>query len=174
MNGESCSSSSYSSSSSASSSAPESNGHRSNGDASSNGQEGRDYTREQVAAVKRIRSCHDYYEILGVSKEATDTELKKAYRKLALQFHPDKNSAPGAGEAFKAIGNAFAVRIAFIFLLFLPCFTASFSRSFPTPKSVDSTTCTDQRLPHPMDPARDAEADQDFTNTIQLMDLRQT
>ena len=32
--------------------------------------------------------------------------MKKSYRKLALQFHPDKNQAPGAGEAFKAIGNA--------------------------------------------------------------------
>lgn len=35
--------------------------------------------------------------------------MKKAYRKLALQFHPDKNKCPGASEAFKAIGNAFAV-----------------------------------------------------------------
>lgn len=57
----------------------------------------------------RIKSSKDYYEILGVSKEATDTDLKKAYRKLALQFHPDKNKAPGAAEAFKAIGNAFAI-----------------------------------------------------------------
>lgn len=57
----------------------------------------------------RIRSCQDYYDILGVSKDASDTDLKKAYRKLALQFHPDKNKAPGAGEAFKAIGTAFGV-----------------------------------------------------------------
>jgi preprotein translocase subunit Sec63 len=57
----------------------------------------------------RVRKCHDYYEILGVSKEASETDLKKSYRKLALQFHPDKNKAPGAAEAFKAIGNAFAV-----------------------------------------------------------------
>ena len=46
----------------------------------------------------------------GVNKEASESDLKKSYRKLALQFHPDKNHAPGAGEAFKAIGNAFAVR----------------------------------------------------------------
>ncbi|XP_046364977.1 dnaJ homolog subfamily B member 14-like [Haliotis rufescens] len=68
-----------------------------------------DYTQEQLQLVKRIKKCKDYYEILGVSKEATETDLKKAYRKLALQMHPDKNKAPGATEAFKAIGNAFSV-----------------------------------------------------------------
>jgi DnaJ homolog subfamily B member 12 len=53
--------------------------------------------------------CKDYYEVLGVSKESTDSEIKKAYKKLALQMHPDKNKAPGSVEAFKAIGNAVAV-----------------------------------------------------------------
>jgi len=83
----------------------------SNSDYSNSHQEekAKEYTSDQVEAVKRIRKCQDYYEILGVSKEASEADLKKAYRKLALQFHPDKNQAPGAGEAFKAIGNAFAV-----------------------------------------------------------------
>lgn len=69
----------------------------------------KEYTEEQLIMVRKIKKCKDYYEILGVEKTATDIELKKAYRKLALQMHPDKNKAPGATEAFKAIGNAFAV-----------------------------------------------------------------
>ncbi|KAM6379746.1 LOW QUALITY PROTEIN: dnaJ homolog subfamily C member 18 [Pluvialis apricaria] len=64
---------------------------------------------EQLDGVRRIKRCRNYYEILGVERDASEEELKKAYRKLALKFHPDKNRAPGATEAFKAIGNAFAV-----------------------------------------------------------------
>lgn len=73
------------------------------------GLQNRSYSKEQLQDIERIRKCKDYYEILGLKKDASDVELKKAYRKLALQFHPDKNSAPGADEAFKAIGHAFAV-----------------------------------------------------------------
>ena len=51
----------------------------------------------------------DYYEILGVSKSAGKDEIKKAYRKLALQLHPDKNTAPGAEDAFKKTNKAWDV-----------------------------------------------------------------
>ncbi|CAG2164392.1 unnamed protein product [Oppiella nova] len=85
--------------------------HTSHGPTSGGGGGGshREYTDEQLAAVKQIKKCKDYYEILGVTKEAVDSDVKKQYRKLALQFHPDKNKAPGAAEAFKMIGTAFAV-----------------------------------------------------------------
>jgi len=69
----------------------------------------REYSEDQMNAVKKIKKCRDFYEILGVPKSASDADLKKAYRKLALQFHPDKNKAPGTTEAFKAIGKAFAI-----------------------------------------------------------------
>jgi len=51
----------------------------------------------------------DYYRILGVARGASDDEIKKAYRKLAMKYHPDKNSSSGAEEKFKEIGEAYDV-----------------------------------------------------------------
>ena len=51
----------------------------------------------------------DYYEILGISKNASKDEIKKAYRKMALQFHPDKNKASDAEEKFKEINEAYEI-----------------------------------------------------------------
>lgn len=51
----------------------------------------------------------DYYQILGLQKSAKDDEIKKAYRKLALKYHPDKNKAPGAEDKFKEIAEAYEV-----------------------------------------------------------------
>jgi len=51
----------------------------------------------------------DYYEILGLEKNASKSEIKKVYRKLALKYHPDKNKEKGAENKFKEISEAYAV-----------------------------------------------------------------
>lgn len=51
----------------------------------------------------------DYYNILGVPRTATADEVKKAYYKMALKFHPDKNQEAGTEETFKLIGEAYSV-----------------------------------------------------------------
>jgi molecular chaperone DnaJ len=59
--------------------------------------------------VKGMASKRDYYEVLGVSKKASKEEIKDAYRKLAMQYHPDRNKSPDAEEKFKEISEAYAV-----------------------------------------------------------------
>src|SRR5215212_9565115 len=59
-----------------------------------------------MAATKK----RDYYEVLGVERTATAEEVKRSYRKLAVQFHPDKNpDDAGAEEKFKELGEAYDV-----------------------------------------------------------------
>ena len=56
-----------------------------------------------------MASSRNYYDVLGVSKNADEKEIKSAFRKLAKQYHPDINKEPGAEEKFKEIGEAYAV-----------------------------------------------------------------
>lgn len=78
------------------------------------GPDGRSYTQEQADVAQRVlrnkqqggRGAH--YRVLQLERNCSDADIKKAYRKLALKLHPDKNAAPHAGEAFKAVGLAYA------------------------------------------------------------------
>lgn len=65
------------------------------------------YTEEQISIIREIKRKKNYYEILGLEKSCTVDDVRKSYRKLSLKVHPDKNPAPGAEEAFKAVSKAF-------------------------------------------------------------------
>ncbi|KAI9780876.1 MAG: hypothetical protein M1839_006503 [Geoglossum umbratile] len=78
------------------------------------GNQDRKYTIEQKTAVIRVRKCSPtaFYDILDledVKMSVSDGEIKKAYRKLSLLTHPDKNGYEGADEAFKLVSRAFQV-----------------------------------------------------------------
>lgn len=56
-----------------------------------------------------MATTRDYYDILGVPRGAADAEIKRAFRKLAQQWHPDVNTDPSAQERFKEINEAYQV-----------------------------------------------------------------
>ena len=58
-------------------------------------------------ACEKIINNKDYYDILGITKQTSNDDIKKAYKKLAIKFHPDKNKSPKAEEAFKKIATAY-------------------------------------------------------------------
>ncbi|OIW14284.1 hypothetical protein TanjilG_21424 [Lupinus angustifolius] len=67
----------------------------------------RNYTDENVQLIREIKGKSDYYAILGVERSCSVEEIRKAYRKISLKVHPDKNKAPGSEDAFKKVSKAF-------------------------------------------------------------------
>ena len=53
----------------------------------------------------------DLYQVLGVGKNASEQEIKSAYRRLALQYHPDKNPSPDAKQKFQELTHAYSILI---------------------------------------------------------------
>ncbi|XP_011479866.1 dnaJ homolog subfamily B member 5 [Oryzias latipes] len=80
------------------------------GDSSSSSSSAESTKSEQEVPCLSIKpQGKDFYKILGITHESNEDEIKKAYRKLALKFHPDKNSDPDAEDKFKEIAEAYEV-----------------------------------------------------------------
>jgi DnaJ family protein B protein 12 len=70
--------------------------------------ETRAYSEEDAKVCREIIAQKDYYKVLGVERNCTEAELKKAFKKRAIKVHPDKNPAPRATDAFKKVNAAMA------------------------------------------------------------------
>lgn len=75
------------------------------GPASPTSEPSSEVSREEIASLRRAKS---YYDVLGVPKSASQDDIKRNFKKLALRFHPDKCKTPGAEDGFKIINTAFA------------------------------------------------------------------
>ena len=86
----------------------------------------------------------DYYEVLEVAKDVGEEEIKKAFRKKALEYHPDKNKSADAGEKFKEINEAYQIlhdpekRARYDQFLWGFCVT---NQKLPPSRTGYSTTC---------------------------------
>ncbi|PRP81051.1 chaperone protein dnaJ 49 [Planoprotostelium fungivorum] len=71
--------------------------------------DGSKYSQEQKLMADQVNRLgkHQVYEMLGISEQADDDEIRASYKKLALGLHPDKNRAPGAQQAFQSLKGAF-------------------------------------------------------------------
>jgi DnaJ homolog subfamily B member 12 len=65
------------------------------------------FTQEQEKLCKVLLWKKDYYEILGLKNDCSINEIRRAYKKSSLKFHPDKNKATQATEAFKKLSAAY-------------------------------------------------------------------
>jgi len=68
-----------------------------------------DYDRTRSEGQKKVAISKDYYEVLGVSRDASTEEIKKAFRRLAFECHPDRNRQEGSAEKFKEANEAYQV-----------------------------------------------------------------
>ena len=62
-----------------------------------------------IAAIARVQRARGHYEVLGIERDASADDVKRAYRALSLKVHPDRNQQRGAEAAFKLVGQAHAV-----------------------------------------------------------------
>jgi tetratricopeptide (TPR) repeat protein len=84
-----------------------SNSHSQKKDSSGSSRQQSNKPREQSNAS--ISNNGDHYSVLGVKRNATESEIKKAYRKMALKYHPDKNQAADASDVFRRVTEAYEV-----------------------------------------------------------------
>ncbi len=64
---------------------------------------------KNLSKFAKMPNNKDFYKVLGLEKGASEDEIKKAYRKMALKYHPDKNKAPDAEEVFKGVAEAYEI-----------------------------------------------------------------